>query len=395
MSVHLINIPRINPNEDFVEITQWLMPHGATVQLDDPICIIETSKASQELTAQKEGILFQIVSSGQSVGVGERIGLIGSSLEDAEQYVAREQDDNLQQIKATAKYSSFKATPRAEALANEHGIALERVLDVGVRGTIKETDVQRYLSEHVAESALEQYSAARVGPLPSVVLPQVICEGDLSRHERLVQRNLRQSVDTLLLATLDADVDLEGVAEKIQVMQRQGAMVTLLHVVLCALGRVLPQFPRAMSFVHNQQVYSYRQIDVAFVVRSLDGRLYTPVVRRVDELTPKEVARCCHGMISKINRGRIASSELEGACCTVSQIDQRFVTRFLALPNLFQSTALAIAGQRKKLVLDAGQIREALSATFTLSYDHALYDGVHAAEFLDNLREGMKAILDD
>jgi pyruvate/2-oxoglutarate dehydrogenase complex dihydrolipoamide acyltransferase (E2) component len=70
------------------------------------------------------------------------------------------------------------------------------------------------------------------------------------------------------------------------------------------------------------------------------------------------------------------------------------VTRFVALPNRYQSAILAISGERPVAAIIDGNLAERPTATLTLSYDHQLCDGMYAADFLDTLVSEMENMLD-
>jgi pyruvate dehydrogenase E2 component (dihydrolipoamide acetyltransferase) len=155
----------------------------------------------------------------------------------------------------------------------------------------------------------------------------------------------------------------------------------------------LLDYARLMSFYHTDHVFRYRKLDIGFVVRTPDGRLYTPVVRGVDRLDVKEIARRCLAAGLSVNHGRVRPEDLDGACFTVSHITTRGLTRFTALPGRFQSAILAVAPERSLVTLSNGQVSHTPVSTLTLSYDHTLCDGVYAAEFLDRLAEEMESVV--
>lgn len=388
-----IIIPLLNVNDDMVLVVEWLVEQGDSVIPGDGICEVETSKATAELTAEHAGVIFRTVAPQSMVRVGERIGLIGPSLDTIEAYLsdtagARDQSS----LGDDTRNASLKVTARAQALAAQYGIALEQVAAMGVLGTIKEADVRRYLSTQRGGPESPMEARVRAG-LPPAMLDYVMHDGELSRHELRVAQNLEQSLQSVLLATIDAELDLTSIKQGIHLAQKQGTMLSLSHIIIWALGRALPHHPRLISFRHDHQVYRYRELDVAFVVRTLDGRLYAPVVRGVDRLDARQVAQACQAVAMRVNRGRVKPKDLEGACFTVSHIPSRTVTRFTALPNRFQSAILAIAGERTVLTMRDGQVAQVPVTTLTLSYDHALCDAVYAAEFLKRLMKEMESVL--
>jgi len=185
-----IIIPLLNVNDDMVLLVEWLVEQGDSVIPGDGICEVETSKATAELIAEHAGVIFRSVAPQSMVRVGERIGLIGPSLDTIETYLSNNAGArNQSSLGDDTRVASLKATARAQALAAQYGIALEQVAAMGVLGTTKEADVQRYLSTQrgVPESPME--ARVRAG-LPAAMLDYVMHEGELSRHELSVAQSL-------------------------------------------------------------------------------------------------------------------------------------------------------------------------------------------------------------
>ena len=68
------------------------------------------------------------------------------------------------------------------------------------------------------------------------------------------------------------------------------------------------------------------------------------------------------------------------------------VSRFTALPNLYQSAILAMTSQQERLVLDEdGKVTKDGYTSLTLSYDHVLVDATYGAEFLGALAKRLEA----
>ncbi len=382
--IHDIVMPQLNVNDETAVLLEWLVEQGTDVTAGQAICEIETSKSTAELEAEHEGVLFQTAEASATVKVGERIGLIGPDLAAIEAQLAGEEKEARKAETKKAR-GAPRATPSARALAAEHGVGLEEVAALGVRGSIKESDVRRYL-EHKGSGAEPA--------LPAGLLELVEDEGPLSRHERSVADNLRRSVDSLLLTSLDREVDLTRINAGLARARANKTMVSILHLAIAGLGRALPGYPRLRSFVEGGHVYAYRSVNVALVVRTPDGKLFTPVVREVDKLDLAATGKACLESTLAVNRGQLKPADLEGACFTVSHIASSSVTRFVALPNRYQSAILAISGERTTVALVDGSLAERPVATLTLSYDHQLCDGMYAADFLDSLVSEMENMLE-
>jgi pyruvate dehydrogenase E2 component (dihydrolipoamide acetyltransferase) len=355
-------VPQVNVNDDTVLLVRWLVASGAAVKAGDAVCDVETTKAVSEIAAPADGVLVQSIAVGTRVAVGAPIGAIGPTREAVDAALAAATE-----VKHGAAASG--ATPKAVALAAQHGVSLAAVRASGVRGAIKETDVRRFVD-------------GAAGALPGWLAKHVEREGEVPAFDASVSANLRRSTTHLILASVDMECRLTAAREVIQRALAGGKMLSPLHLVIAAVGRVLPSFPKLASFVWNGSVYRYRGTDVAFVARTGDGRLFTPVLRGVDRLPIEDIARLSQAAAMRALRGTAKADELEGAAFTISQVPVPGTTRVVALPSFGQSAILGLSAERIVPAVVDGRIETVPVITLTLNYDHALCDGIYAANFL-------------
>jgi pyruvate/2-oxoglutarate dehydrogenase complex dihydrolipoamide acyltransferase (E2) component len=358
--ITILVVPQVNVNDDTVLLVRWSVAQYARVAAGDVVCEVETSKASAEVIADRGGVLVQSAVAPVRVLIGEAIGLIGPSREVVEAHLAAAVPPE-----AVAE-STMNATAKARALAARHGVSLDEVAQHGVHGTIKESDVRRFIGPPGLTRFVEQ-----AGAIPA--------------FDAAVAANLRRSTEHLILASIDADCRLTAANAVIQKALAAGRMVSVLHLLVAAAGRVLPRFPRLMSFAYEGNIYRYRSVDIAFVARTADGRLFTPVVRSVDRLDVGGIAKACQAQTLYVMRGTVAAGDLEGACFTISHVPVAGTRRVVALPSFGQSAILGVSAVRPSLDLVDGAVVEQPIVTMTLSYDHALCDGIYAATFLGDL----------
>ena len=362
-------VPRLNVNDDTVVLVKWSVPQDARVSAGEVVCEVETSKATSEVTAQCGGVLVQVVPTPTRVGVGEEIGVIGSSREAIDAFLAARRTPD-------ASGGPIRATPRARTLAEASGVSLEDVAAAGVRGAVKETDVRRFLSARSSDGdGLDQ-------ALPAGLDAYVMPVARLSAAEVAVATSLGRSTRHLILTSVDADCDVTAAQTLLRSMLASGRMVSLLHLAIAAVGKTLNRYPRLMSFAHDGTVYQYRHVDIAFVARTVDGRLYTPVIRAADRDDLQAIATAGQALAFRVMRGTIRAEELEGGCFTISHVAVPGTTRVAALPSFGQSAVLGVSAERASFRIINGAIAERSIVTLTLSYDHTLCDGTYAAAFL-------------
>jgi pyruvate dehydrogenase E2 component (dihydrolipoamide acetyltransferase) len=356
-------VPQVNVNDDTVLFLKWVAGSGASVAAGELVCEVETTKAAAEVTAPAAGFLEHAAQPGDRVAVGATIGAIGESRE-AAQALLRAAPSH-----PAGSGDGLQATPKARALAAQHGISLEAVRARGVRGTIKESDVRALMAGGASGPAdtLSKY---------------LVSEGAVSASDGAVAASLRRSTSQLILTSVDMDCRLAAANARLQSALAAGRMISVLHVVIDAAARALPKFPRLMSVVSGDTRYRYKAVDVAFVVRANDGRLFTPVVRGADRLPLDRIASTAQALALQVMRGAGKAEQLEGACFTISQVPIPGTARVVALPNLGQSAVLGVSAERSRVALVNGVATAEPFVTLTLNYDHALCDGVYAASFL-------------
>ncbi len=359
--IWVLRAPRLNANDDAVTLTRWLRADKSTVAAGDPIAEIETEKATAELVAEAGGILAHAVAAGATVPINGALAYVGP--DPAALEAARSA-----QSPVRADVAQSAATARAKAFAQAHGVDLSQVAPSGT--TIKEHDVARFVGAR-AGTTLDDARFAR--------------EGKASAHQLRVARDLRQAARSGLFTTLSYTLDLRGPEHMIASELARGRTVSLLGVLLWGLGKTLPAFPRLISILDGEDIYRYRDIDIAFADRSPAGELQAPVVRQVDRLSLDEIARAVAGLAKRAMRGKLDAKDVGGACFTLSAIPTPKVESFVALPPPQQTAILALAATRQQIELTgAGAVARPV-ATATVTYDHALCDGIYVAQFCEAL----------
>ena len=358
----VLRAPRLNANDDSVTVTRWLVADRSPVAAGDTVAEIETEKATAELTAEAAGVLLYAVAAGGTAAIGAPLGIVGTTLA-----VATAARDAAVAKAAPVPDGRFAATPKAHALAAARGIDLGDVSATG--STIKERDIAR----HLAERGL--FDTGLAGD------PRLVLAGDASPHQRRVARDLRAALHAGLFTTLSYRLDLRGPEQMIAAELAQGRIMSLLAPLIHALGRTLKNFPALLSVLDRDKLYRYRDIDIAFAVRSPAGDLHAPVVRRVDRRDVADIARECARLAKSAMRGKLDAKDVGGACIAVSLIATPNVESFVGLPMPAQSAILAIGATRQEVELTAAGSVVRPVATMTVTYDHALCDGMYIAEF--------------
>jgi acetyltransferase-like isoleucine patch superfamily enzyme len=145
--MHEIVLTREDANTEFALLAEWLVEDRAEVKQGQPVCVVETTKATVEIEAPGAGTIVQLYEDGIEVELGKTIAYVA---EDAEELASVEAGVRDKPAEGKPAPSERKATKKAVELADRHGLDLAAI---DKRGFITEKDVEQLIAQQVAEAA--------------------------------------------------------------------------------------------------------------------------------------------------------------------------------------------------------------------------------------------------
>lgn len=144
--IHKIKVPRLGVNEDLVTIVEWLAKDKERINVDQPICSVETSKASFEISAEHNGFLRIRIRERNEVKIQEVIGYIV----DSKDAVIPEEpkpvpEPETKALKNKTTISKVVATKKAIEFAQKLGIDLNKV---PAKGLIRKSDIEKFAEKN-------------------------------------------------------------------------------------------------------------------------------------------------------------------------------------------------------------------------------------------------------
>ena len=170
-----VKVPKITVNDDFVELVEWYVADGSHVEEGSPLCVLETSKSSVEMVAERSGFVRILAMKGERMPIQKTICLLRDSPDELQDHVSiRKPVANTDE--------KFEATRKAVELARTLGIDLAQI---DKRGIIREKDVQEFHTESRAEPAASTEATVRsAGQFSTDELtgPQLTCDASLKKR---------------------------------------------------------------------------------------------------------------------------------------------------------------------------------------------------------------------
>lgn len=117
----IVKMPMLNVNDSAAVVVRWLLPDGASVQVDDLICTVETTKSAVDIQADAVGFLRHIAVVGETYATGVPIAFLANSSDEIlPDLTVSAVPVNAPEVATTAP----KWTKKAQILATRKGVDL-------------------------------------------------------------------------------------------------------------------------------------------------------------------------------------------------------------------------------------------------------------------------------
>ncbi|MCG7204950.1 2-oxo acid dehydrogenase subunit E2 [Streptomyces arenae] len=367
-----VELPKLNNNDTSYVLVEWLVDDGTEVTTGQPLVVIETSKAQEEIESPGEGVLHSLVKPGQDCRPGQVIAHVFASAEERAEFVRNGEASADAAEHDQPPASGLLITKDAQALVDEHGLSEDVLRGVG-RKVIRRTDVEALLARG------EPTDTAEARELP--------------QWQRAVGAVVSESMRTIPAAAAYVRVDVdEALALGRQVSDRGGTPFGLPELLVAAVARRHAGHPLFFArLLDDGNVHIPPTADVG-VTMDLGKGLFVPVVRDAAAVGAERLGELLMEYRIKALRGAFRASELTDANIMVALHNTEGVV--LATPIVFpgQTCVVSLGGTEERLVLD-GEGRPVASryVHIGLVYDHRVVNGRDAMAFLQALKADLES----
>ncbi|MDH4238591.1 MAG: 2-oxo acid dehydrogenase subunit E2 [Phycisphaerae bacterium] len=412
-----VRLPQLGQTMEEGTIVNCLVKVGDEVKKGDVIFEIETDKATLEMESPAEGFVKYILAeTDQTLPVGAPLLVVGDKDEDVPQSFV----DSLKgtapappaaepvpvapapavesappapvaeaaptapvaqpaepEVEAPAP-ERIKASPRARKLAEQLGVSLAAVTGTGPAGRITEQDVKDAASSKPAKPAPVQ--KAEPSPKLGTALP-------LNRLQKITGQRMVQSKHEIPCFYLSVKADVTDLVKlRPKLNKASDVKVAYNDFIMRAVAMGLEKFPIMTGQVAGETIQLADSIGVGLAI-SVPGGLVAPIVKDVNKKDVRQIARDSKALIEKARSNKLAPTDLEGGCITVSNLGAFEIESFIPIVVPGQCSILGIGQIRETCVPESGNIMIRKLMSMVLSIDHKVTNGAYAAEFLDYVRK--------
>ncbi|MCB0393555.1 MAG: 2-oxoglutarate dehydrogenase complex dihydrolipoyllysine-residue succinyltransferase [Bdellovibrionales bacterium] len=407
-----VTIPSVGESISEVTISEWTKNDGDYVNKGDVVMVLETDKASVEVSAEESGTLKITTQAGETIAVGAEVAKIepgappaGASApkkEEAPAVAAAKPATNGSKSNgngAAASLSSEKLSdlaPAVRGLVMEHGVDPDKIPGTGRGGRLTKEDVMNYVGG--AGATAKPASSAPSTGAGAVKAPTI----DVDRQEikpmsairKTIARRLKEVQNTAAILTTFNEVDLThamDLRKKYQddFVKKHGVKLGLMSIFIKACTDALQEFPMVNAFIEGENFILNNFYNVGVAVSTERG-LMVPVIRDADRLSLAGIELAIKALAEKGRAGKISMEDLSGGTFSVTNGGVFGSMMSTPILNPPQSAILGMHNIVERPMVVDGEIKIRPMMYVALSYDHRIIDGKEAVSFLVRVKKGVE-----
>ena len=409
-----------------VVVIEIAVTEGDEVAADDLLVVLESDKASMELTAEQAGTVVKVAVSqdqevvegthvvtmvvqGGETAAGAQAASTPTPVADADTPKVTESTSGpvvdskpSTSSPATSEESDaarIYAGPAVRRLARELGVELSQVTGTGNRNRITKADVKAHVKQTLTAGGGSSGGGLTGWPLVDVGDPSKFGEVEmvaLSRIQQSGARNLHRSWVNLPHVTQhnEADItEMEAFRKSLkQEAERKGVKLTPLAFLIKACCAALAEYPNFNASLHpdGKQLYVKKYVNIGMAVDTPEG-LVVPVIKSADQKSIWELCEDIEQLSDKARNKKLGLGDLQGGTFSISSLGALGGTGFTPIVNAPEVAILGVAKMQTKPVWDGEQFQPAKVLPLSLSYDHRVINGADGGRFMVFL----SAVLED
>ncbi|MBS1683621.1 MAG: 2-oxoglutarate dehydrogenase complex dihydrolipoyllysine-residue succinyltransferase [Bacteroidetes bacterium] len=395
-----LKIPAVAESITEVTLSKFLVKDGDYVELDQPICEVETDKASQELPSPAAGKVKLVASEGDDLKVGALVATIDESAAapakaakteapKAEEKKAEAPQKKAEAPKAEAKapvaetktsYATGSAPPAAQKILDEGGVANKDVKGTGVSGRITKADALEAIKNKASIGGAKKEAFSRGERVEK-----------MSRLRKTVAERLVYSKNSTAMLTTFNEVDMTNI-NKIRAKygdafkKKYDVNLGMMSFFTKAVCLALEKYPAVNAYIEEGNIVYHDYCDISIAVSTPKG-LVVPVIRNAESLSLAEIEKTVKTLAIKGRDGQLTMEDMTGGTFTISNGGVFGSLMSTPIINPPQSAILGMHKvQDRPMVID-GKIEVRPMMYLAVSYDHRIIDGKESVGFLVAIKD--------
>jgi 2-oxoglutarate dehydrogenase E2 component (dihydrolipoamide succinyltransferase) len=370
-----VEVPALGESITEAVLVRWLKKEGDRVAVDEPLCELESDKATVDLPAPVGGILHPQKQAGETAHVGEVI----AQIDEAAAPAAAEMEPQPQ----------FSEREPQKLKPQEPMTPVEKSLEPAAQ---KPTPPQKPEATPIAErkaqlAPTQRAPIAKNAPADADGIRRVA----MSKIRRSIAERMVWAQQSMAMLTTFNEIDMTAVQELRSRHQERfkaahGFSLGLVSLFAWASARALKQFPILNAQLDGPDIVYYDHVNLGVAVSTERG-LVVPVLHNVESWSLPRIEAEIKRVANAAREGKLSIHELSGGTFTIT--NGGIFGSLLSTPilNPPQTGILGLHVIQDRPVAIRGQVHVRPMMYVALTYDHRLADGQDAVSFLVRLKQ--------
>jgi len=385
MADQTFNLPDLGEGLTEAQLMSWRVEEGARVEVNAPLCDVETAKAVVVIPSPFAGVIRKLhAAPGQSVDVGAPLVTIESADGGAEQSPGTlvgygpgggpesgiRRRPRFAPPAAESALADVRAAPFVRQLAKERGVDLASIKGTGPGGRITRADVE---------------SATETEPQPATVPGER--RVSVVGLRKAIARQMVRSVSTIPQFTEFAIFDATALVEARARTKAIGKSITPLAYFVRAVAASVRAYPMLNSSWDDKtdEIVIKPAVNLGIAVNT-DKGLLVPVLRDADRLDLSDIVEKGTRLIEGARAGSLSPADMTGGTITLTNVGASGpVETGTPIINPPECCVVGFGAIKPRAMVVGGEVVARPGAWISISVDHRIVDGAMATEFLTDL----------
>lgn len=394
----MVEVPLAQTGEGIAEceLLKWFVQEGDEVEEFQPLCEVQSDKATIEITSRYRGKISQILHApGDIVKVGETLlkmaveevspTTVTDDISEADLFDPSKQHESSSQVSfsSESRLSGILCTPAVRNLAKQYGIDINDIKGSGKGGRILKEDIINYVSGKDNDTE------------PSTYCSDTPVAGRLLYEDKTLQLRgfQRAMVKSMTMAArvphfhYVEEIHCEALVKLKASFQNENPDPSIKHTFLPflvkSLSMAMGRYPLLNSCfnedMHEINVKGSHNIGVAMAT---PYGLVVPNIKKVQSLSILEITKEISRLQQLAKENKLSHDDISGGTITISNIGAiggKFGSPLINLPEV----AIIAIGRMQKVphITDDGTVYPMPVMTVNIGADHRVLDGATVAKF--------------
>ncbi|KAI3804396.1 hypothetical protein L1987_25901 [Smallanthus sonchifolius] len=406
---NIIDIPLAQTGEGIAEceLLKWFVKEGDEVEEYQPLCEVQSDKATIEITSRYQGKVVQFLHvPGDIVKVGQT--LLSISVDDSQvPSDVGEPSPTSHPIESSNESSELRetqegetlTTPAVRNLAKQHGIDLNDVPGTGKHGRVQKEDVLNYVASVINKPALVNPTSVKPTLEPEQVF-RPMADESLYQDKTLPIRGYQRAMVKSMTAAATIphfhyieEINCDELGKLKDGFQKQNSdpniKFTFLPLLIKSLSMALTKHP-LLNSTFNLEKYEVNlkgSHNIGIAMATQVG-LVVPNIKNVQSLSILEITKELARLQKLAKENKLNPEDIRGGTITLSNIGAIGGKSGSPLINVPEAAIIALGRTQKVACFgDDGKVYPVSLMTANIAADHRILDGATVAQFCNEWKK--------